>query len=1536
MKKPFTLIVLLLGINILLLSARSVAQTSWKGVTSTNWHTASNWTNGVPTAALNAFVGDANFTGSFQPTITAAAVAKSLTVGGATVATLTIDNAFTVGDVGINPNGTIANTTITVTVNGNWNNNGTFVTGTSTINMNGAASVISGAAIQPFYNLTINGANVTTAGVSFINVSGNLTATFSAGFIMAAPVTLTMTGTNKTITGGNLVFNNLSIAGIITTASNATVNGDLNVGGSLVASSGVITLGGTGKSVSNSGVLSFRGLAVTGTVSTAADFTVSATMNCTGNFTATAGTIYFTNSSQIDGTINLYNLDINGISLSLATNAVVGIANAFTITAGILNVSTNTPNTVNYNGAGAQTVTGTSYNNLVFSNGNTKTAGAAINVLNSLTIDVGTTFNGGSFTHSLSGNWINNGIFAGATSTILFNGAANSTISGVTTFYNVTVGKSAAAVAVNLLSNISVSTINMATGNCNTGSNTLTITTNRSGGGIILGTITRQHTFIASTTYAFESANNTVSFAPGLSGLTSVTVNVVLAPVADFPNSGAIGRYYTLSIPTGTYNATLRLHYEDAELGGSDEAILQLWKYNGTSWAVVGKSSASTSLNYVDKTGITSISERWAISDRGSVFDWNGSVSSNWNTPANWTLVTGTNTSVPALTDTVQIGLVSFNNQPAISSVANAKNITLGSAKAVSLALNTGGSLNVHTNVMGNWGSNAIHTINGNNQNVTINGNLVLSDNTAGHDINLNIGSGNVTVGGSVTQSGNAAIAFTGGGILNIGKDYNYTSGAFTSGSGTVNYNGAGAQTVAGVTYHHLSVSKTGGSIAVLNAPVTLSGNLAVNNGELDIMSPVTTTNVAVSASATLIVSNTDLRITGTVANAGIFNANSAGIEMKGTSAQSIPAGAFQADLVKNLTINNHAGVSLAGIVAVTGVLNLADGQLSTGGNLVLKSTASGTARVAPVTGGSISGNVTIERYLANRRAWRLLTLPVAYSTNIYNAWQNGGVYQVGKGLFVSGPNPNPAVNGLDLSTYNNSSVKIFNTSTQLLQPVTDTKTTMLSSNTKDSSDNIGYFVFSRGDRDPANLVVTSSNATTISGSGKLQTGPQLFPASAVANKYTLIGNPYASPINFSLLAKNNLANRFIIWDPNLNQVGGYVTLDDVNIPGTYEPTPPSAQTNDINSGQAFFVQTIANGPASLGVMESNKSNIHVSSMNRPAAGTTASFRINLNLLDAGNLTSLADGTLVQFNDAFSTAIGWEDAEKFSNVNETVGISSNGTVLSIERKPAPVLDDTVFLKITKVTQRNYQLVFIPGSIDQTGLVPYLDDSYTHVLTPLSITDTSRVNFSVDAATASQASDRFKVIFKPIGTLPVEFTSIKAYRKNKGNAVEWKVENQQNIQQYELERSGEGINFTKQYTTAAINNNGATVDYAWQDDQPLNGSNFYRVRSISVDGVSKLSKTVEVKQLAGKEQVSVYPNPVVNNTIGLQLNNLAKGKYKVRILTIGGQLVYSTTINHLGGSAAESVTPANRLSVGLYKLELVDPSNHSTIISMNVN
>ena len=90
----------------------------------------------------------------------------------------------------------------------------------------------------------------------------------------------------------------------------------------------------------------------------------------------------------------------------------------------------------------------------------------------------------------------------------------------------------------------------------------------------------------------------------------------------------------------------------------------------------------------------------------------------------------------------------------------------------------------------------------------------------------------------------------------------------------------------------------------------------------------------------------------------------------------------------------------------------------------------------------------------------------------------------------------------------------------------------------------------------------------------------------------------------------------------------------------------------------------------------------------------TESLRSNLYLLNTSNNTTiLADGVLTEYNDAYHDAIMLEDAYKFTNITENLGMTRYGVTLSVERRPIIVSSDTVYFKLWKTTRVNFIRVF---------------------------------------------------------------------------------------------------------------------------------------------------------------------------------------------------------------------------------------------------
>lgn len=171
-------------------------------------------------------------------------------------------------------------------------------------------------------------------------------------------------------------------------------------------------------------------------------------------------------------------------------------------------------------------------------------------------------------------------------------------------------------------------------------------------------------------------------------------------------------------------------------------------------------------------------------------------------------------------------------------------------------------------------------------------------------------------------------------------------------------------------------------------------------------------------------------------------------------------------------------------------------------------------------------------------------------------------------------------------------------------------------------------------------------------------------------------------------------------------------------------------------------------------------------------------------------------------------------------------------------------------------------------------------------------------------------------------LPVTLTEFRASQSGSSIILNWKVHTEFNADKYEIERSSDGITFTKIGEVAARNTSG-TLLYNFTDGQPFNGNNFYRLRMVDIDGSAKYSGIVKVKIGGNVRAITVFPNPVTASSLNLQLQNMQSGLYTLRLYNTYGQIVMTKLLNHTGGSATETLYLPVSLSKGLYQLQVIN-------------
>jgi len=442
----------------------------------------------------------------------------------------------------------------------------------------------------------------------------------------------------------------------------------------------------------------------------------------------------------------------------------------------------------------------------------------------------------------------------------------------------------------------------------------------------------------------------------------------------------------------------------------------------------------------------------------------------------------------------------------------------------------------------------------------------------------------------------------------------------------------------------------------------------------------------------------------------------------------------------------------------------------------------------------------------------------------------------------------------------------------------------------------------------------------------------------APANSFVSVGNPYASPIDMRKVmadrvgdANGGVSETFYTWNSPAQGsfgIGGYVNY--VLIGDDWVSTPGGQTNNNIESGQAFFVQTT--GTAGKMVFnETAKGSGFNNAVFRTTGKKIADLRANLYTINKAGNPVITDGTFIQFDNQYSNKIDGLDARKMVNGGLNLSIKKDSKLLTVERMQLPENRDTVFMNLTGASAKNYRFEFVARNWAGIGVKAYIEDHYLNTVTPINMDDTTIVNFTVESAKASYAPDRFDIIFKRDVILPVSIISVEAKEKAKDIEVNWTVINEKNVLQYEVERSPDGVRFVKVSAVAA--NNSGTGNYNWLDQDVLAGYYYYRVKSIDNKGKEQYSKTVKVLIGTDKPMITIYPNPITNGIINLQLLNMPAGKYGIRLMNQLGQIIVSKQVVRMNGSSTERIQWNYNLSHGIYHLEVILPTGEVKMIKV---
>ncbi len=156
-------------------------------------------------------------------------------------------------------------------------------------------------------------------------------------------------------------------------------------------------------------------------------------------------------------------------------------------------------------------------------------------------------------------------------------------------------------------------------------------------------------------------------------------------------------------------------------------------------------------------------------------------------------------------------------------------------------------------------------------------------------------------------------------------------------------------------------------------------------------------------------------------------------------------------------------------------------------------------------------------------------------------------------------------------------------------------------------------------------------------------------------------------------------------------------------------------------------------------------------------------------------------------------------------------------------------------------------------------------------------------------------------------------------------LNWATENEVNNNNFEIERSNDGVSFIKIGSVIAAHTNNAQ-QYSFTDNDALSGISYYRIKEVDKDGSYQYSSVQKINFADAVKRWNVYPNPARNNTTVAALNNFAKAD--ISVSDMNGKVIYRNSLHNVIINQQITI-PLQQLSKGIYVIKIITEQNTDT-------
>lgn len=180
---------------------------------------------------------------------------------------------------------------------------------------------------------------------------------------------------------------------------------------------------------------------------------------------------------------------------------------------------------------------------------------------------------------------------------------------------------------------------------------------------------------------------------------------------------------------------------------------------------------------------------------------------------------------------------------------------------------------------------------------------------------------------------------------------------------------------------------------------------------------------------------------------------------------------------------------------------------------------------------------------------------------------------------------------------------------------------------------------------------------------------------------------------------------------------------------------------------------------------------------------------------------------------------------------------------------------------------------------------------------------------------------------PTQVLPVELTTFTGYNDGSINVLNWTTASELNTLKFEVEKSIDAVSFEYLGERPAAGNSNTPRSYTLNDEHPVIGNNYYRLKMIDIDGTFKYSNIITIKVLelnpTNDGIVSIYPNPT-NDELNIVYQAGEEQKVNLNVFNTIGQHMMSERYDMHSGLNTVTIKVAH-FAKGMYILNMQNTS-----------